>query len=129
MDISESLEALRGKFPDCMTVAFADISTGMVLASSSQEHLNQEHLDALCATAADMLSGETAQRVSTVFEGDAPIQHAIIFERAEVGLFLKSLHAPNEVLCCACGSGIDLVAFLRHARHHFADFESCLGAA
>lgn len=129
MDISESLDALRGKFPECMTVAFADISTGMVLASSSQDHLNQEHLDALCTTAADMLSGETAQRIATVFVGNEAIQQAVIFEKLEVGVFLKSVYSPSDALCCACGTGIDLVEFLHHAKQHFADFETSLGAA
>ncbi len=128
MNISESLTALRHKFSDCMTVAFADISTGMVLSSSSQDHLNQEHLDALCATATDMLSGDTARRISTVFDDASDVQQAIIFEATEIGIFLKSAHGSSDALCCACRPSIDLAEFLRHAHQHFCDLEKQFGA-
>ncbi|MDA8747213.1 hypothetical protein N9M66_03275 [Litoreibacter sp.] len=126
MNISDSLDALRGKFSGCLTVAYADISTGMVLSASAQAHLNQEHLDALCTTASEMLAGGTARRFSAVLAGDQEedIQQAIIFESSEVGLFYKSTSSPNEALCCACLPDIDLAEFSRQARTHFKALEA-----
>lgn len=128
MTITESLDALRGEFSDCLTVAFADISTGMVLSASSQQHLNQEHLDALCLTAAEMLSGDTAQRISSVLgvEADAGIRQAIIFEVSEVGIFLKSANSSVDALCCACLPNIDLPMFLSAAQDKFDELETHL---
>lgn len=131
MDVTESLDALRGKFADCLTVAFADISTGMVLASSSQDQLNQEHLDALCATATEMLTGKTASRISTVLAQGEPsdIQQAVIYESMEIGVFLKSARTPTDALCCACRPGIGLAEFLEQAHRHFSDLEDCMAEA
>ncbi len=128
MTVTESLDALRSQYIDCQTVAFADISTGMILSASSQEHLNQEHLDALCATASEMLSGNTGARISAVL-GNAStteIQQVIIFEAQEVGVFLRSTHSAADALCCACLPSIDLVRFLKDAQTEFLKLEASL---
>lgn len=57
MKISDELATLRSGFPACAAVVFADLSTGMVLASDTVERTTQEKLDELCVEARDCLLG------------------------------------------------------------------------
>ncbi len=124
MKLAEKLDQLRQKFPECQTLAFADISTGMVLCSSAAETSRQEYLDSLCDVAVDMLNRDSAKRVNDAFarEDDAGIYQAIIIETAEIGVFLKSTNNPSEALCGVCTPGIELEAFIQGARENLDEF-------
>ncbi|MCY4181159.1 MAG: hypothetical protein OXD48_12965, partial [Litoreibacter sp.] len=88
MSIKQELDQLRQRFPDCMIAGFTDLSTGMVLSASHQENLRQEHLDALCATGADMLRGDTSCAIAESLspDPDAPIVEAVLLNPNEVGI-------------------------------------------
>ncbi len=124
MELAEKLDDLRLKFPGCRTLAFADISTGMVLCASAADHLRQEHLDSLCSTAAEMLNGSIAKPVCDAFADNenTGIFQAIIIEPTEIGIFLKSRHNPADALCCVCAPTIELGAFLQDARENLSRF-------
>ena len=122
MNLAEKLDGLRLKYPECKTLAFADVSTGMVLYASADESLKQEQLDSLCGTAVEMLSGSIAMRVGEAIseQSSTGIFQAIIIERDEVGIFLKSMSNPVDALCCVCTSDIALGAFIKEARDNLA---------
>ncbi len=122
MNIATTLDTIREAFPACETLAYADISTNNVLSSSAVQQLRQEHLNDLCNTAVDMLSGTSAAHVSRVWNDgncDYPdVYQAIIVETAEVGIFLRSVSNPTDALCCVCQPNIDIPAFIASARQH-----------
>ncbi len=121
MKIKQDLDELRSRFPDCMIAVFADISTGMVLSVSHRADLHQEHLDALCATGADVLRGDASFAIKSSLVGDqnAEIVEALLLNPNEVGLFLCAPDLGADALCCACRPNIDFDQFIGSARATF----------
>lgn len=122
MQLAETLERLRGEFAECRILAFADISTGIVLYWSAGEDIRQEKIDSLCATASDIFNGDIVNQVhkavaETCREG---IHQAIIIEPQEIGFWLKATNNSNDVLCCVCSPQVDLFAFVRRTQDVFA---------
>lgn len=124
MELVEKLDDLRSRYPECRTLAFADISTGMILCTSAEGKLRQEKLDSLCGTAVEMLSGSIAKHIGGAFpaQEDSGVYQAIIVEPAEIGIFLKSTINPADALCCVCLPAIKLGAFIEDARNNLAEF-------
>lgn len=114
MDISATLDKIRARHAGCRTLAFADISTKMVLCVSSLDRPDQEFLDALCATAADMLDGELCQQMAPLItKATAPdLQHAVVLQPDEVVIFVRSPHCREETLLGLCAPNADLNALL-----------------
>ena len=118
MTILDQLDALREQFPDCLAVAYADISSGIVLCVSAREKHPQEHLDSLCTTAADLFNGATAGTFSTALtsDADALFEEGLVLTQSETCLFLRSPQDPKEAMFCVCSARIDLDAFKARAK-------------
>ncbi|MEM6939172.1 MAG: hypothetical protein AAF943_03475 [Pseudomonadota bacterium] len=122
MKISERLNNVRLAFPECDTVAYADISTQTVLSSSAPDGLRQEHLNDLCATAAGMFADPSSKELADLLapaKGEAAageVYQVILMDAREVGIFLRSVSNPNDALCCLCDPSIDIAAFLPAVR-------------
>ena len=101
MAIKQELDDLRHQFPDCLIAAFSDISTGMVLSASYRSDLHQEHLDALCATGADMLRGDASLTIVNCLSVDpqTEIVEALMLNPKEIGVYRKAS-------ICGMGSAI-----------------------
>lgn len=108
--ISEELAEFRAGFPGCFTVAFADLSTGMVLASSTSEKTTQERLDALCERATTCLSSAETAGFVVAFGRDRTCQPTLAWQ-AELGrvhCFIKLPHPAAEALCCVASMDVPL---------------------
>ena len=101
-------------------VAYADISTNMILSSSGETDLRQENLDNLCDIAVDVLGGLASVQLRNVVEGsdDAGVFQVIIIEPTEIDVFLRSTTNSMEALCCVCSPLIKLGEFIAGARLH-----------
>lgn len=110
MTIVNTLNTLRRRFDGVSTLAFVDLSTQMVLCTSSDDAPDQEYLDALCATAVEMLAGEVAAQMSPVIapESAAPIQHAIIMQDSDIAVFVRSALCLDDAICAVCAPTIDV---------------------
>ena len=101
MTIHSRLDDLRTRYSGCTVAAFADLSTGMVLASSTMRPTGQETLDALCRVALrlfapgmpDGLKGADASDA-----GGAP-WYAITGFRGSLACFVKSPVLAEEAIC------------------------------
>ncbi len=118
MAIAKEINELREEFDGCSIVAFADISSKMVLLNSSEKKIPQENLDYLCAEAAVMFKG-TAARFN---KERAPVT-AIVLDGEKSNIYLRSKAESDDVLCCVCGPDVDLSAFLVSARAHMIEIE------
>lgn len=108
--VVNELDALREKYEGCTALAFADLSTKMILVTDSGSNLRREALDALCSEAALLLgaNGEPAF-------ADHPSHRAYVASTAQLRVFLRSDQEPNDVLCCICGPKTDAAAFIADA--------------
>lgn len=117
MENATWLDRLRREFPACRLAAFADLSTGMVLSTSTDMPVAQERLDRLCATAVELLDGESAARVSraTGKQNAGWLSHAMTIDGGEIGVFVRSGKEPRDALCCLCDAAGDLDALIAAA--------------
>ena len=117
MSIAERLNAFRFEVPGCESVAFADLSSGLVLCASSEGKKPQEWFDQMCAAAQEMLDGALARETSALASRSATpgAQQAIHIADGELRLFLRSETAPNEALCCVCITEVSVDLLIQRA--------------
>ena len=123
MGIADDLTALRREFPGCRVATFADLTSGLVLFTSTEARLPQERIDALLARAAHLLTGP-AGAAGTALLG-APVDQAVAPEGDGLVVTLRSPAEPDEVVICHCDADIDLAGFTARV----AGVIAALGAA
>ncbi|MGB7242119.1 MAG: hypothetical protein WBC93_08550 [Sulfitobacter sp.] len=109
--VSDELDALRGQFSACKTIAFADLSTGMILMTNGDASVERNSLDRLCTEAALLLS-----KIGQPQFGDLDANTAIAGMQNQIRVFLRAPSEPNDALCCIGTHELDLAAFLPQAR-------------
>lgn len=106
----DSLGALVKAYPQARLVAFADLSSNMILASQGPQLVTQEHLERLCHQARSSFDDPL---FSLVLEAYGEPRAAIQLGESEVKVFLRSEIEPADALCCICEHGIDLEGFVK----------------
>lgn len=113
MGVIDSLGALVKAYPQARVVAFADLSSNMILASQGPQLVTQEHLERLCKEARSSFDDPL---FSLTLEAFGEPRAAILLGDAEVKVFLRSETEPADALCCICQHGIDLGGFVEKLR-------------
>lgn len=108
--VVDELDALLDDFEGCTALAFADLSTRMILVTDSRSNLRREALDTLCAEAAVLLGAKSQPILA-----DRPSNTATVSTPTEMRVFLRAEADPNDVLCCICGPKVDAAAFVSEA--------------
>lgn len=101
--VVKELDTLRAASVGCQAIAFADLSTRMILVTDTQSKLPRETLDALCVQAASVLG--THEEIGL---GTHPSQMALLAEKTTVRLFLRASDEPDDVLCCVCDPDVNV---------------------
>lgn len=113
MGVSETLGNVMKAYPQARLVAFADLSSQMILASQARDEVTQEHLDRLCQQARasfdDPLFGLSVEAFG---EPNA----AVVMGRNTLRVFVRSEAEPADALCCVCKPDLDLSAFVATLR-------------
>ncbi len=109
----ESLGTVVKAFPKARVVAFADLSSSMILASQGAEDITQEHLDALCKQARASFDDPL---FALSVEAFGEPHGALVVGEDGVRVFLRSESEPADALCCICEHGIDLPEFVTKIR-------------
>lgn len=108
--VVDELDTLKETNEGCQTLAFADLSTRMILVTNTGSNLPREALDALCGQAEMMLGTK-----SKVVLGTQPCQSALLATKTSVRVFLRASDEPNDVLCCVCAPNVDVDKFVARA--------------
>jgi hypothetical protein len=111
--VAESLGAVVKTFPQARLVAFADLSSRMILSSAGPLAMNQEHLNRLCDQARASFDDPF---FSLSVEAFGEPHAAVVMGPANLRLFLRSDSEPADAMCCICDPGIDLAAFVTTIR-------------
>jgi hypothetical protein len=96
-------------FPQTRVVAFADLSSSMILASQGKDDVTQEYLDRLCQQARSSFDDPL---FSLSVEAFGEPHAAVIIGPDSVRVFLRSETEPADALCCICDHSIDLPGFV-----------------
>ena len=113
MGVIESLGEVIKAHPQARLVAFADLSSSMILASQGHHEMTQEHLDRLCRQARAAFDDPLFALSVEAF--DEP-QCAVVMDARGLRVFVRSESEPADALCCICDPDIDLSRFLETAR-------------
>lgn len=113
MGIADDLGAVVKAFPQARLVAFADLSSRMILTSAGPLSMTQEHLDRLCNQARASFDDPLFSLSVGAF-GEP--HGAVVMGPDGLRLFIRSEAEPADALCCICDPGIDLGAFVPKIR-------------
>lgn len=113
MGVTESLGAVVKAFPQARLVAFADLSSRMILSSAGTLSTTQEHLDKLCDQARASFDDPL---FSLSVEAFGEPNAAVVMGPENLRFFLRSETEPADAMCCICDHGIDLPAFVAKIR-------------
>lgn len=117
MSVSDALDAMRAEIPGCTLVAFADLSSKIVLTYSSATNPAREKLDALSAAAHLVLDGDVAQGAAPMLgEEDEAATTAMLLSPSEARVFMRSPGENPEALICVCAPDCNLDVVVDCAR-------------
>ena len=121
MSVNEELDAFRAGVSGCDVAALVDLSTSMVLSTSTSLRLPQEELDALAATAKDVLTGPMSEAALGVDGADAPeATEGLLATASDTRTFFSAGSGRHEALICVCGPDADLAQVFEGARRTLA---------
>lgn len=101
MAITDKMDRLRESCRECRTIAFADLQTGMVFASSTREKVAQESLDELCEIAFQCLAGREAKSIARALSrsDESPPRTVLLNRKDRVFAFLRAPAPAGEAIC------------------------------
>lgn len=106
MDVAKVLDDMREEVTGCGLVAFADLSSQMVLRASSAKKRGQEEIDALTDAALQVLGGPLAEGAASLI-GRGPAT-AVVMSNDAINVFLRTPKAANEALIAVCAPDTDV---------------------
>lgn len=115
MSVSDALDELRAEIPGCSLVAFADLSSKIVLTASAATNPAREELDALSMAAHLALDGSLAQGAAPVLGGESS-GTAMLLSASEARVFMRSPGENPEALICVCAPDCNLEVVVDCAR-------------
>ena len=118
MGVQDDLGAVIAAFPKARLVAFADLSSRMILASQGRDDVTQEHLDRLCEQARISFDDPL---FALSMEAFGEPQGAMVLDGDGIRVFLRSEAEPTDAMCCVCDVGIDLPDFVTRVRDTLSD--------
>ena len=108
--VVNELDTLLAANVGCQAIAFADLSTRMILVTDTQSKLPREALDALCVQAGSVLGAH-----GKIALGAQPSRMALLAEKTSVQLFLRASDEPDDVLCCVCAPDVNVDTLVAEA--------------
>lgn len=95
--VQNALNALCDQFDGCETLAYADLSTRMVLVTNTKTPESQDTLNALCQEANLLLEKGNCAMSGTV---------------GQLHLFVRATNEPSDALCCICSGEADVAELI-----------------
>lgn len=114
MGVIDHLEEINTSFDGVQIVAFADLSSQMVLGNVTKKNTGQEYLDALCKQAVAVFDGPL---LSLAGSGSGAGNDAIILRPGEIMVCLRSASDPADALICLCDDSVDVETLLSIGRN------------
>ena len=118
MGVIENLGTVVKAYPQARVVAFADLSSRMILASQGRADVTQELLDGLCQQARSSFDDPL---FSLTVEAFGEPNSAIVLAEDSLRVFLRSETEPADAICCICDHSIDLAGFVAKIRETLDD--------
>jgi hypothetical protein len=117
MDVTEALDGLRAEVEGCELVAYADLSSRMVLSVSAATKYAQEDMDVLSQSAVALLDGALAEGAQPLIgEDDQSADLAMTLSVEATRIFLRAPGDLTEALICVCAPSSDLSNIVNRGR-------------
>lgn len=114
MKIQSHLDELRDKVSGCDLTAFGDLSSGVILRSSSPAPVTRDKLDQLCQAAKQCFELSECIGHSDEPQAEASVQSVMSFSAQDSKIFARDAREPNDVTCTVIKAGHGLEAALEN---------------
>ncbi|MEE4187614.1 MAG: hypothetical protein V2I76_04100 [Roseobacter sp.] len=108
MTIQAYLDGLRAETPGCRLTAFGDLSTKLVLRTSTDRPCAREVLDALCDSAVQCFSATETETPSDLTGAGYYGRSAILFTASQSVVFARPATTPEDVIFAVVDSARDV---------------------
>ena len=105
MNIQSHLDELRDDISGCVLTAFGDLSSDLILRSSSTGTMPRERLDQLCETAAWSFDVVEAMEQSDGPRVKETEQTVVYFNSKTAKVFARNTAEPHDVTCTLVNAG------------------------
>lgn len=114
VSIKEDFADFLRQFPACSVVAFADLSTGMILAADTRERLAQEKLDSLCNSALQALTGRVSTAIAKAGaqKGEQAVNKCAVGYKDRLECYIRAPASADEALCLVLATDCDLASVI-----------------
>lgn len=116
MTVQEHLEELRKTTFGCGLTAYGDLSSGLILRSSSEAPYPREMLDALCDDAVRSLAVTKRQHWPAGMETDGYGTSVISFTTRRSHVFVRHDPKADDLICATIDKAQAIAPVLRAAR-------------
>ena len=110
MSLKDALVEGLASIPECQTICYVDLTSGLVLASHAHTRRPQEFYDRIGALAAQLLLSPSINSMAQTLTGDAgDLDGRVIyvFGTDQVHAFVKSKLFPDHAICYMCAGTVD----------------------
>lgn len=112
MTIQAHLDNLRERVGGCELTAFGDLSSRLILRSSSAEHWQRERLDQLCQRAVDSFAKADLIPASEMIDRTVCGRSAVLFTAGKSFIFVRPDVSSDEFTCAVSHATQDQVSAL-----------------
>lgn len=120
MNILDRLSDMRRNTPGCVLIALSDLSSGIVLCSSSVVRQPQERLDAIAKTAVNLLDDGMPAPLAMA----ESVSEVVAMNPSNTQIFIRSPMEAHEALCCVCEVSADVDGIMQNARTLLCDLSA-----
>ncbi len=123
MSLKDALEAGLADLPDCQTVCYVDMPSGLVLGAASRSPVAQELLDRLALLAATLLDSPALaalrDRLGTGRNGATGVGASVmVMGQGAMHVLVRSPSFPEHALCYICARTADPGVIERQVAAH-----------
>jgi len=116
MSIQDQLDKLLNSQRDCTLTAFSDLSSGLVLRSSSDAPCPREKLDDLCMTAVSCFGLVDASDLPDEIDADVFGTSIVHFSARRTQVFVRPTPSSDDVICAVNDTHASVEPILRAAQ-------------
>jgi len=134
MSLDQAIKSAQTSVPECVSVGYVDMSTGMLLSVSTVDSHPSEVLDLVAAATADLFQGQSVTTIEKMFrkargqpeDGAHYFQEILVFSDNLLHVFLRSKKYPSQAAVFVCRASVNIGMALTKSRSSMPGIEEAV---
>ena len=134
MSLDQAIKNAQSNVPECVSVGYVDMSTGMLLSVSTVDSHPSEVLDLVAAATADLFQGQSVTTIEKMFrkargqpeDGSHYFQEILVFSDNLLHVFLRSKKYPSQAAVFVCRASVNIGMALTKSRSSMSGIEEAV---